>query len=331
MQADDFQMGFQFHLRKLGERGLAGGVVREGAEKKGETTTNPLSVGLVGAIRANQPTPHLFKMKPKFHCFHLIPVLAAGMMISPLAAQSPERGVEPPCEAPQPERIRATVRQIVELHKAGKHDEARAISQRLRGVAKENPQAAKQIYEAMREQRQQLGAQAPEGPQRPQTRQRPMEDRDPMKMRGKPPEDRQSPMANPQAGGPKPPVVRPNVEAAKQGNVGAAKAGEIAKIRHLKQAVEHLAAAGFTDHAAKAREEVGRMEAALKAATPPPPAQMKEQRKPKEMKDQVKPKTPERPDVNGRVVAELQKLSKQMAELSKRVRKLEAQDDSEDD
>ena len=100
-----------------------------------------------------------------------------------------------------------------------------------------------------------------------------------MKMRGKPPEGRQSPMANPQAAEPKPPVVRPNVEAAKQRNAGAAKAGEIAKIRHLKQAVEHLAAAGFTDHAAKAREEVGRMEAALKAATPPPqapPAQMKE-------------------------------------------------------
>jgi hypothetical protein len=273
-------------------------------------------------------------MKSKFHCFHLIPVLAAGMMISPLAAQSPERGVEPPCEAPQPERIRAAVRQIVELQKAGKPEEARAISQRLRGVARENPQAARQISEAMREQRQQPGAQAPEGPQRRQMRQRPMEGRDPMKMRGKPPEGRQSPLANPQAAGPKPPVVRPNVEAAKQRNAGAAKAGEIAKIRHLKQAVEHLAAAGFTDHAAKAREEVGRMEAALKAATPSPqapPAQMREQRKPKEMKDAVKPKTPERPDVNGRVVAELQKLSKQMAELSKRVRKLEAQDDSEDD
>jgi hypothetical protein len=220
---------------------------------------------------------------------------------------------------------------MVELHKAGKPEEARAISQRLRGVAKENPQAAKQISEAMREQRQQLGAKAPAGPQRPQMRQRPMEDRDPMKMRGKPPEGQQAPRANPQAAGAKPPVVRPNVEAAKQRNADAAKAGQIAKIRHLKQASEHLAAAGFTDHAAKAREEVGRMEAALKAATPPPPAQMKEQRKPKEMKDPLKPKTPERPAVNGRVVAELQKLSKQMAELSKRVRKLEAQGDSSHD
>ncbi|MCX6868413.1 MAG: hypothetical protein NTV46_19850 [Verrucomicrobia bacterium] len=45
----------------------------------------------------------------------------------------------------------------------------------------------------------------------------------------------------------------------------------VARIRHLRQAAEHLAAAGYAEHAAKARQEIGRMEAEIKQAKPAPP------------------------------------------------------------
>ena len=392
-------------------------------------------------------------MKLRFHCFHLLPVLAAGLMISPLCAQSPDRPAGPPPgdaprEAPQPERIKAAARQIVELHKAGKHEEAQAITQRLRQAAKDNPEAAKQIFDAMKELRQQQpGAKTPDQPrpevkrpnapdqprpevkrpnapdqpqpqmrrpnapdqpqpqmrrpnapgqpqcplmqpnaparpqcplmqpnaaqmpprpmawspnssgvpqgpmawpktfqaprpplmrpnaadqpQRPMMRHRVMAGRDAMKMRGMAPEGRPSPMAGPQAKSPQPPVVRPRVEAAKQRSAGAAKAGEIAKIRHLKQAAEHLAAAGLSDHAAMARQMISRMEAAVKSAPKPAPTgkpQKAEKQAPKAPHEKAKPKT-ERPDANAAMMGELKKLVKQMAELNGRVRKLEAQDD----
>jgi uncharacterized protein YlxW (UPF0749 family) len=45
----------------------------------------------------------------------------------------------------------------------------------------------------------------------------------------------------------------------------------------------------------------------------------------------VKAKTPERPAANVRIVAELQKLGKQMTDLSNRVKKLEARGASKRD
>lgn len=402
-------------------------------------------------------------MKLKFHCFHLLPVLAAGLMISPLSAQSPDRAPAPPRpeaprEAPQPDRIQAAVRQMIELKKAGKHEEAQAISQRLREAAKDNPQVAKQVHEAMQAQRQpQPGAKTPE-PQRPQTRPNAPDQPKPPVMRpnapdqpkppvmrpnapdqpkppvmrpgmgpghgpqmmqpgmpqgrqnamrgpfqfqaGKPlmqqpysPQGRgpalgmrlqlrkhlmqqpylqhgrntamrqfmqqragaqpmarpsaqgapacpmarpnvpcapQCPMARAQAASPKPQVVRPRVEAAKQAKVAPGQVGEVAKIRHLKVAAEHLAAAGLTEHAAMSKQMISRMEAALKKAPTPPPTgkpQASDKRAPKAPREiaKPKPKTADRPDANAAVMGELKKLIKEMAQLNARVRKLEAQ------
>lgn len=330
-------------------------------------------------------------MKSKFHCFHLLPVLAAGLMISPLAAQSPERPGGPPPEregrreAPQPDRLQAAVRQVAELHRAGKHDEAQALSQRLREAAKNNPQAAKQIFETMRDQRQQPAAKAPQGPQTqpnmPEAPQRPMmrpnapgnpqgpqmQFKAPQRQMlqpsapgnqqgrmtwpkgpgfqrhsmmqpnqpGRPqapqmqfkapqaPQCQQCPMTRPGATGPQPPVMRPKVEAARQRDAGQPGNPAVAKIRHLSVAAEHLAAAGYPEQAAKAREEAGRMKAALQAGPTPPQAarpQVKEKHEPKVTKDQAKPN----PDANAKIMAELQKIAKQMGELSARVRKLES-------
>ena len=428
-------------------------------------------------------------MKLKFHCFHLLPVLAAGLMISPLSAQSPDRAPAPPRpeaprEAPQPDRIQAAVRQMIELKKAGKHEEAQAISQRLREAAKDNPQVAKQVHEAMQAQRQpQPGAKTPE-PQRPQTRPNAPDQPKPPELRpnapdqpkppvmrpnapdqpkppvmrpnapdqpkppvmrpnapdqpkppmmqpgmgqgrgrqmmqpgmpqgrqnamrgpfqfqaGKPlmqqpysPQGRggalgmrlqlrkhlmqqpylqhgrntamrqfmqqragaqpmgrpsapgapacpmarpnvpcapQCPMARAQAAPPKPQVVRPRVEAAKQAKVAPGQVGEVAKIRHLKVAAEHLAAAGLTEHAAMSKQMISRMEAALKKAPTPPPTgkpQTGDKREPKAPHENAKPKpkTADRPEANAAVMGELKKLVKQMGELNARVRKLEAQ------
>jgi hypothetical protein len=177
------------------------------------------------------------------------------------------------------------------------------------------------------QQRRMMRQNAPGSPQPPMMQ--PNRPNMPMpQMQMKPPAGPQCPLANPQANGPKPPVVRPRVEAARQRGAAMGSTPEVAKIRHLKQAAEHLAAAGFTDHAAKAREEIGRMEAALKAAPAPPKKdkpQVKAPHEPKVMRDQQKPNAPT-PDATARIVAELKKISKQMGELNARVRKLEAQD-----
>ena len=412
------------------------------------------------------PTNPNSTMKLKFHCFHLLPVLAAGLMISPLSAQSPDRAPEPPRpegprEAPQPDRIQAAVRQMIELKKAGKHEEAQAISQHLRQAAKDNPQVAKQIQEAMQGQRQpQPGAKAPDQPRPPMVRpnapdqpqremKRPNAPDQPQPQMKRPnapdqpqppamrpnapdqpqremmqpgmPQGRQNAMSGPfqfqprrpimqqpyapqgrgaamgmrlqlrkhlmqqpylqqgrntamrqfmqQRGGvqpmmrpnaqgvpqcpmmqpnaqgapqcPKmrpqatpsqPQVVRPRVEAAKQPKVAPGQVGEVAKIRHLKVAAEQLALAGFADHAAKAREEISRMEAALKTA-PAPAAKPErvEKREPKAPREVAKPKTGDQSEANAAIMGELKKLMKQVGELNARVRKLEAQGDFKGD
>ncbi len=69
------------------------------------------------------------------------------------------------------------------------------------------------------------------------------------------------PMMGPNAAA-QPQVIRPNVEAVKYAD---AATGDVAKIRHLRQAAEHLAGAGLAEYAAKARAEADRMTAALKA------------------------------------------------------------------
>ena len=119
-------------------------------------------------------------MKMKSNCFCLWPVLAAGLMISPLSAQEPASPGAPPSrdapretphEAPNPERIQAVVREMAQLHQAGKHEEAREISQRLREIAKDNPQVARQVLESLKEQRQQQSKAAkPKTPERPNAR-----------------------------------------------------------------------------------------------------------------------------------------------------------------
>jgi hypothetical protein len=121
----------------------------------------------------------------------------------------------------------------------------------------------------------------------------------------------QCPQMRPNAAGPKPQVIRPKVEAAKQAN---AATGDVAKIRHLRQAAEHLADAGLAEPAAKARAEADRMTAALKA-------------QPQAVKPQVKPTQAQpKPDVNAAILGELKKMGRQMEEMNARVRKLEAQE-----
>lgn len=139
-------------------------------------------------------------------------------------------------------------------------------------------------------------------------------------MMGRQFDGQKSPMAQRQS-----PVVRPRVEAAKQ-RAAAGPVPEIAKIRHLKVAAEHLAAAGYTEHAAKAREEIGRMEAALKAAPTPPMPEMHGHKaiKEKANKEKAKPAAPAT-DANAAILVELKKIGKQMGDLSARVRKLEGQ------
>jgi DNA repair exonuclease SbcCD ATPase subunit len=75
-----------------------------------------------------------------------------------------------------------------------------------------------------------------------------------------------------------------------------------ARIQHLRQAAEHLQAAGYTDHAEKARAEIGRLEAEAKRHEADQP----------------------RPDMNP-LMEELRKLRREMEELRGEVRRLKAE------
>lgn len=291
------------------------------------------------------------------------PVLAAGLIASPLFAQSPERPDGPPRhdgpppaarqEAPNPERIKHIVREMAELHKAGKHEEARALTQRIREMAKDNPEAARQVFEALREQRQQAAKpdapkdaprgredrQGPQGPkpmvrpdapQRPQGPQPMVRPDGPQRPQGPMPMARPNIPQRPQADKPGQPQ-RPDVAAARE---------QVAKLRHLKVAAGHLAAAGYPEYAAKAREEAGRIESALKQKMSQQQRPMLQSRELRQDRpafprpDAVREKAPKADKTPGRekeeaspLLRELQKLNKQMADLSNRVRKLEKQGD----
>ena len=128
---------------------------------------------------------------------------------------------------------------------------------------------------------------------------------------------------------PQPKIAQPNLKGDKARQSMQADQSEVGKIRHLRQAAEHLAAAGFTEQAAKARQEVSRMEAALKQAKPASPAPadkaMPRQAPRREMNQpQAKPEGTRAPDVNAELLGEMRKLHQQIEQLSARMQKLEA-------
>lgn len=305
----------------------------------------------------------------------LWPLLAASLIAAPLFAQSPERPDGPPRhdnppaareEAPNPERIKHVVREMAELHKAGKHEEARKLTQRLREIAKDNPEAARQVFEALREQRQQAAKpdapkdaprprqDRPAGP--PQADQPPMNPPVPQNVRprheGRPQAQQgqsPAPRVRPNAPQRPMPMARPNVPQGPQaGAPGQPQRPNVAvaTLRHLKAAAGHLAAAGYPDYAAKAREEAGRIESALKQHMPQQPQrpmiQSRELRqdrpaipRPEAARDKA-PKAPKAAKEPGRkqddtspLLRELQKLNKQMGDLNNRVRKLEKEADDD--
>ncbi len=148
-------------------------------------------------------------------------------------------------------------------------------------------------------------------------------------------------MSQPNAARPQRSMARPNVPQAQAKPSVKAKppvktkppvqAGDsqVGRIRHLRQAAEHLAAAGYAEHAAKARQEIGRMEAELKKAAPKAPPtidKMVSRDAPRrDLGPQTsKPQTTRLPDANAAMLNEMRKLSKQIEQLNSRMNKLES-------
>jgi hypothetical protein len=192
-----------------------------------------------------------------------------------------------------------------------------------------------------------MGQPNPDGPQRPMAR--PQEFGGPQgpqarmhrhggwKSRmGQPnPNGQQRPMARPNQDGPQRPMAQPNTSEGQAPPSVQAKPPvqrdqpAVARIRHLRQAAEHLAAAGYAEHAAKARQEIGRMETEMKQskpAAPPPTDQKKPRLAPRRDFNQEmgKPGTTRTPDANAAMLSEMRKLHKQIDELNARVKKFEA-------
>ncbi|MEI6676776.1 MAG: hypothetical protein WCO57_16520, partial [Verrucomicrobiota bacterium] len=423
-------------------------------------------------------------MKARSPYLPLFPVLAAGMMLLPMTMQAQDAPRESaPGGAPQatanPEQIQAMVRELQELHRAGKREEARPLIQRLRTLAKENPQLAETLHNAMKPQEQPMAQQNPTpapappqmrphmpggqehpmgqpnmagqqppmawphmqsgqdrpmvqphgfggwgsgmgqsnmpGPQQPQARQqmsggqcgpmiqsirhgdwvsrmeqsnmawkqRPMARKNMLGWQGGQMfrshrqggwGPRMEPsnatgnqrhmgrknmlgwqggamfrshrhggwgprMVQPNAAGPQRqmiqpntaqaqrPMVRPNLSAGQAQPPVQADQSQAAKVRHLRQAAEHLAAAGFAEQATKAREESARMEKELnqrKAQAPTNmPAPRETSRRDLNQDNNVKPEANRTPDPNAAMLNEMRKLGKQIQQLNSRMQKLE--------
>jgi hypothetical protein len=124
-------------------------------------------------------------------------------------------------------------------------------------------------------------------------------------------------------------MVRPNVQRAQAKQAVIPDKSQVGRIRHLRQAAEHLAAAGYTEHAAKARGEIGRLEAELKQARHEARTLIDKvvpQKAPRRdfNLQQTKPGAVRAPDANAAMLSEMRKLSKQIEQLNGRMQKLEA-------
>ncbi len=130
-----------------------------------------------------------------------------------------------------------------------------------------------------------------------------------------------------------PQPARPNVAA----DAAQTDRSPVARIRHLRQAAEHLAAAGYPAYAAKASNEIRRLEAALKQpqvemkqpqpAAPAPfdkAATRAAPRRDFNLQQQTKPAAGRAPDANAAMLNEMRKLSSQVQQLGARMQKLEA-------
>ena len=113
-------------------------------------------------------------------------------------------------------------------------------------------------------------------------------------------------------------MVRPNPAGREQ----------VAKLRHLRAAAGHLAAAGYDEQAAKAEAEAGRLEAMLKSQEA---KRERAQMKPKEPRQEQPKPAKEKADANSPLVKEIRKISQQMEAFSARVKNLEKSGHSDHD
>ena len=134
-------------------------------------------------------------------------------------------------------------------------------------------------------------------------------------------------MPQPKMAQPQRPMARPNLSAGQAQPPVQADQSQVAKLRHLRQAAEHLAAAGFAEQATKAREESARMEKELNQRKAQAPADMsaprEAPRRDLNQDNKVKPEAGRVPDPNAAMLNEMRKLGKQIEQLNSRMQKLE--------
>ncbi len=107
------------------------------------------------------------------------------------------------------------------------------------------------------------------------------------------------------------------------GNPGVAPG--IAKIRHLRAAAEHLAAAGYGEHAQKAREEAGRIEGEMRRAGEMKKREAEQKKAAETKRRKTEAKKPAKAEPAGeearRMREEMNKLRREMDELRGQLRK----------
>jgi hypothetical protein len=213
--------------------------------------------------------------KPRYCSSRLFTVIALGglvMVPGILGAQeSPDRQPEPPARerpaaqagAAQTEGIPKAIRQLRELQRQGKTEEAARLAQRIRGASAGNPRVM-----AMLDSMDKASGPKPEKPDRQARPERPgRQDQAtppsrPGNRAGAAAPNRPAPPQRPMAG-----RGRPAAESA---------ALPRTKVRHLVAASRHLAAAGYEEMAAKVRAEMQKLIAETRRAhgnaAPGPPA-----------------------------------------------------------
>jgi hypothetical protein len=174
----------------------------------------------------------------------------SGFAMLPLAAhaQGPDAPPPPPAadgEKPDFGKVRGMVREMMELRRAGKHDEANRMAERIKAETKHNPRVVEMLESRLKEP---AGEKQAKEPRKPMERPKAREGEKELRKKELNSKRERREKASRDKGAGIPPVER---------------------IRHMRVAAEHLEAAGIDRMAKAVRAHIAGMEKRMKHADAP--------------------------------------------------------------
>lgn len=216
-------------------------------------------------------------MKINRHRLRVLFGLAAisGFAMAPLAAhaQGPDSPRPPAADGQNPDfqKVRGMVREMMELRRDGKHDEAAKMAERIKAATNNNPRVAEMLDRHPNGPRPDRQADEPRKPmERPKAKEREKESREKeMKAKEREKESREKAMKAKEREKESQEKAMKAKEGKEESKDKAAHINPVERIRHLRVAADHLDAAGIEGMAKVVRAHIEVMEKHMKHADAP--------------------------------------------------------------